>query len=281
MTFYQYIKIVKAKLPVILVVVLSVLILTVGATLVFGQPFKYRSTVQLLVVQKQSPAVDAYTAIRSAEKMADNLSAVVSTSSFLGRTLEAPYQTIDTLPSDPVKRKKAWEKTVETRVVPETGILEVSVYHPSRNQAVAYAQAVAWVLVNQSGEYHGGGSDVEIRNIDAPLTSNHPVRPNIFANMALAVALGLIVSLIVLYLMGEESALNAAPTRLSVHPVSVATDMTTHDIPVKAVMAVDNSDEPMIVSPSDDMTFEEYKAFIQKMYSTDSRPSIVTMHDHQ
>ncbi len=268
MTFSQYLQSIKSKAPTILLVILAVLIATMSLTLVLGQPFKYRSTVQLLVVQKQGPAVDAYTAIRSAEKMADNLSAVVYTSSFLDRALEAPYQTIDTLPTDPVKRKREWKKMVETNVLPETGIIEISVYNPNRNQAVAYAQAISWVLVNQGDQYHGGGSDVEIRSIDAPLTSNHPVKPNLLINLLVALMIGSLISLVVVYLAGEEtSEYRMQNSEFSpVRQVSVASEISEEQIAVKNNNQIDNSDEPMLVSPQPDMSLEEYKKFIQNMY---------------
>jgi len=213
MNLNQYLKLVKSRYQILVGIIGGILIITLVLTLV--QTFKYRSTIQLLVIQKQGASIDAYTALRSAEKMASNLASVVYTSSFLDRVTQTNSTLKDDLSIDPIERKKEWQRTVNAEVVPETGILKIEVYHHNRNQAIAYAQAISSVLVNQGSEYHGGGQEVGIKNIDAPLTSRYPVQPNIVINLGIALALGAVLSLAVIYLLGEEKNKTVATTRLN------------------------------------------------------------------
>jgi len=188
----------------------AVLILIIGVTVALAlvlsviQPFKYRATVQMLVIQKQSASMDAYTAVKSAEKVAQNLSEVMQTSSFLDKVLSSNYRLTDNFSVDPLKRHKQWTETIATDVIPDTGIINISVYQKERNQAINYADAIVSVLENSGAEYHGAGSNIEIKNIEAPLSPSYPVRPNVPLNLTLGLMFGLIVAGGYVYLYGNK-----------------------------------------------------------------------------
>ncbi len=159
---------------------LAGLILSVGVS--FVEPMKYSSTVRLLVMQDVGASVDAFTASRSEERIAENLATIVYTTTFFDRVLDAGFA-IDAryFPTQDNRRRRAWTRTVTPTVSRGSGILTVTAFHPDVRQAELIAQAVGFVLRERVGEYTSGGN-VQVRLIDAPLNSRWPVRPNFVAN---------------------------------------------------------------------------------------------------
>lgn len=156
----------------------------------FVQPLKYSSTVRLLVLQDIGTAVDAYTASRSEERIAENLSTIVYTTTFFDEVMSAGFSIDgDYFPEQDSKRRRAWNRTVDTTVSRGSGLLSVTAYHQDVTQAEQLARAVAFVLTQQASEFTSG-SNVEVKLIDSPLNSRWPVKPNIPANAVSGFVLG-------------------------------------------------------------------------------------------
>jgi capsular polysaccharide biosynthesis protein len=174
----------------------EIVALFIGVTVVLAliisllQPFQYEASTKILVIQKQEKNLDAYTATKSAERIGKNLSSIIFTSSFYNEVLEADKALADKFPQDNIERRKAWEKNIKADVIPETGILEVNVYDVDRQYAAKLVKTISYVLMNKGSEYHGGGSDVELKIVDDVFLSKYPVRPNIILNTSLALVLG-------------------------------------------------------------------------------------------
>ncbi|MEK7158776.1 MAG: Wzz/FepE/Etk N-terminal domain-containing protein [Patescibacteria group bacterium] len=160
-------------------------------------PQEYRSTARLLVIQLQSPSLDAYAASKSSERLAQTLSRVVSTDSFYHQVAIANPAVQSPYLDHSEKRRKAWIRSVEVSQVPETGILEISAYDKDRVQSALLAQTVSFVLTQHGADYHGGGDQVIIREIDPPLASTFPARPPILWNTLGGFATGSFISLFV------------------------------------------------------------------------------------
>ncbi len=186
----QYSKILRKNWEIVALIVGISIVLALIISLV--SPFQYSATTKILIIQKQMTNLDAYTATKSAEKIGKNLSNIINTSSFYNEVIEANTNLQYKFPQDAVERRKSWEKNVEINVVPETGILEINAYDIDRGFASQLVRAIAYVLVSKGAEYHGGGSDVEIKVVDDVFISKYPVRPNIIVNMALAAIIGVI-----------------------------------------------------------------------------------------
>lgn len=169
------------------------------------QPQKYSAQQRFLVVQKYAEDVDPYAASRATEYLTNLLSQVMYSQSFMNQVLTSGYG-IDksAFPSEPKKLKKAWQKTLRTRVVGDTGMLEVSVYFADHYQSEQLALAIGQVLRAKHGQYHGRGSAVTIQTIDQPITSLRPVQPNIALNTAVGAVLGLVASLAFVYLFPQR-----------------------------------------------------------------------------
>jgi capsular polysaccharide biosynthesis protein len=160
---------------------LSGLGMLLAILLSFLPSLEYSSTTRLLITQ-QLGAVDAYTAGRSAERIAEDLSNAVYTSTFYDSVL-AEEHSIDLafFPEDELKRRKKWDRAVNTSVSRSTGLLTIRAYHPDPVQANAIASIVASVLVEEGWTYTSGGN-VTIQVVDEAVNSRFPVRPNIFVN---------------------------------------------------------------------------------------------------
>lgn len=164
-----------------IIFVMSAIGLLLGVLLSFLQPLEYSSTTRLLVTQ-QLGAVDAYTASRSAERVAEDLATAVYTSTFFDKTIER-NDGIDTsyFPSDETRRRNKWSDMIAASVSRSTGFLTIRAYHPDVTQAEEVARGVVEVLMEDGYAYTSGGS-ISVQLVDAPLNSRFPVRPNIPVN---------------------------------------------------------------------------------------------------
>ncbi len=156
--------------------------LLLALALSLTEPLKYSSRVRLLILQDVGTAVDAYTASRSEERIAENLSTVVYTTTFFDRVLNAGFSVDpNSFPLQDNKRRQAWSKTVDATVSRGSGLLTITAYHQDVKQAEQIAQAIAFVLTQYAGDYTSGGN-VQVRLVDAPLNSRWWVKPNLLAN---------------------------------------------------------------------------------------------------
>lgn len=188
MTVQHYLKLIRHRWHVIFMTTLVVFVLVTIITLV--QPQRYRSTVNLLVVQRYSWNMDAYSASRSTLYLASILSKVIYSQSFFDQVMNAGFGVKNTFSRDPEDRSEEWEKTVSTETLEQTGVIAISVYHTERDQAEKISRAIENVLTTKGEQYHGGGNQVTLKTIDAPYTTARPVLPNIPLNLVAGLVLG-------------------------------------------------------------------------------------------
>ncbi|MFH1252951.1 MAG: Wzz/FepE/Etk N-terminal domain-containing protein [Candidatus Uhrbacteria bacterium] len=164
--------------------------LVIALVVSFLQPLRYSSTVRLLILQDNAASLDAYTASRSTERLAENLSTIVYTTSFFDQVMNAGFDIDQTVfPDREDKKRKMWGKTVSASVSRGNGLLTITVYHTDPAQAEQISRAVAYVLTQQAWSYISGGS-VSVREVDAPLNSRWIAQPNIPANGFSGLVLG-------------------------------------------------------------------------------------------
>ena len=195
-------KILRRKAGTIFTIVFVSVMLTVGVSLLF--PLRYGSESRLLVVQNTAGS-DPYAISRSNEYLGNVLSQVVYSGSFYNMVLESSYN-IDPAYFNTTYRDqlKIWNRTVKTRTVGDTGIIEINVYHVNPDQAQQISLAINDILINKNSLYQGGGQSVKINVIDQPIVSSYPVKPNIPQNLALALFGSLLMAIFYAYLWPEE-----------------------------------------------------------------------------
>ncbi len=172
------------------VIMFGLLGLVLALIISFLQSPQYSSTVRLLILQDVGSGVDAYTASRAEERIADNLSTLIYTSTFFDQVLTSGFSIDENIfPQDDSKRRKQWGKMVDATVARGSGLLSVTVYHTNVEQAQQIVRAVGHVLTQRVGEYTSGGA-VSVTLVDDPLNSRWPVKPNVLVNFLSGLILG-------------------------------------------------------------------------------------------
>jgi len=165
------------------VVMFGLLGIVLSLIVSFVQPLEFSSTARLLILQNIGSSVDAYTASRSEERIADNLSTIIYTSTFFDQVMDAGFPVDErAFPADAAKRRRDWRRAVSATVSRGSGLLTLRAYHRDVREAEQLVRAVAFVLTDRADEFISGGN-VQVRLIDAPLNSRWPVRPNVAANV--------------------------------------------------------------------------------------------------
>ncbi len=171
------------------IIVMAAVGLLLGVVMSLLRPLEYSSTTRLLIIQ-QLGAVDAYTASRSAERVAEDITNIIYTSTFFEKVMASSTQiNQEYFPTDDQRRRTKWGKAVDATVTRGTGLLQIRVYHPDVSQAELIARALASVVVTEGWQYTSGGS-ISIQLVDEPLNSRWPVRPNIPLNAFAGAVLG-------------------------------------------------------------------------------------------
>ena len=177
----------RNKAVVILMALVGVAV-AIGVSLT--QPFEYRSTFSVLVIEKGNNQ-DAFTAAKSAERLSLSLGQIIYTTSFYDKVMRSKYMPNSAIfPTDDQQRRAEWKRRIDTRVMPDIGQMKISVYDRDANNATALANALAMVLSEQGTEYLGGSDGVTLKVVDYPLTSKRPARPNIPMNLLAGLLLG-------------------------------------------------------------------------------------------
>lgn len=168
-------------------------------------PAKYQSDISMIVIQKQSTEkIDAFSASKSAEFLSNVFTKVIYTTSFFNSVQDAPFDVRQGFSQDPEKRKREWERMVDVKKVNNTSIINISVLDASRTTAEETAKAIAYILIENGQEYHGGGERVEVRLIDGPNTPLRPTVPHIFINTAVGAVFGVFVAMVFLLFSSRE-----------------------------------------------------------------------------
>lgn len=198
--YLQFTPLLRAWPTVLLCAVLG-LVFAILLSLI--RPLKYDATTKILITQKLSGA-DAYTASRSAERIADDLTLVLYTSDFFSKVMASSYGIDENyFSTDEIKRRKEWQETVSASVSYSSGIMEIRAYHANPEEAKKLAAAVADVYVTQGSSYISG-SDITVQVVDEPLSSRYPVKPNLPVNGLSGLFLGAIAGGVYAYIQDDK-----------------------------------------------------------------------------
>lgn len=169
-------------------------------------PLQYRADAGVYIISKSRYGVDPYTVVKSAEQVGQNIVQVIKTQDFFDKVMARSGTTLDKSQFENVSdrtRMKRWEKAVDGSVVFGTGVLNLNAYSTDASQAKILATLIVNTLVDQGYEYVGG--DVTIKQVNKPIVTRFPVRPNVPLNAGLGFVLGVIVSAILLISKTKKS----------------------------------------------------------------------------
>ncbi len=156
---------------------------------------KYSAETSILLVARSQAGVDPYTQAKSAERIGESMAQLMGTSDFYEKVLENNPGGLDVTHWRTLKereRRKEWARDVVGSVRIGASILSVKVYAETEEKAVALADAVTKTIVERGWEYVGG--DVIFKQVDAPLSSPFPARPNYVLNGLVGFWVGIILS---------------------------------------------------------------------------------------
>jgi capsular polysaccharide biosynthesis protein len=187
----NYIRLIMRSWRQLALTTLIGLVLALAFSLV--QPLQYSSSVKLLITQTNTTGLDPYTAIKSTERIAQNLAEIIYTSAFFDTVVNDGAVDSGYFPADEINKRRKWRRTVETSVSPGTGIMSVTAYHTERNQATTIAVLTAKELAVQAPNYFG--FSVRVQVIDAPVPSRFFARPDFATNAVFGAVAGLLLGL--------------------------------------------------------------------------------------
>jgi capsular polysaccharide biosynthesis protein len=181
----EYFKVLYSWKKTILLISTAGLLL--ASLMSFISPFEYKATTGLLILPKATVGLDAYSAIKTSERIGENLATIVYTSSFFDKLEETGYNIDFSYFNQKSKSefKTQWGNMVSAYVKYNTGLLYIDVYHESQEQAVFLAQGISSVLINHNDEYLAHEGFVEVKMVDEAIVSDKPVKPNFLRNALL------------------------------------------------------------------------------------------------
>ncbi|MEA1925965.1 MAG: Wzz/FepE/Etk N-terminal domain-containing protein [Patescibacteria group bacterium] len=196
--------------------VIVAIFLLIATTITFIHPTRYSAYSKILVVQQFSNDTDPYTMSRSSTYLSTVFSEVIRMNSFCNEVINTGFE-IDReyFKKSPSQDKtvEIWQRTVDTKVVGDTGIIKIKVTHPSKEQAKKIADGIHQTLIAKQSVFHGSGDLVSIKVIDSPIVSK--TMPDIRLNFTIAILFGLAVSLLYINLYpGSEHDLKFFEERL-------------------------------------------------------------------
>lgn len=177
-----------------LILVWGIIFAVLAGGISFLFPMQYSADSQVLIISRDRNGVDPYTQAKSAERIGDNLAQVMKTTDFYTRVMNtsATFDREQWKNLNDRNQRKKWGKDVQAAMMYGTGIMNLTVYSFSQDDAVNLSNAINQTLSSQGWDYIGG--DVAIKIVGSPLVSRWPSRPNIVVNIMLGFVVGALLS---------------------------------------------------------------------------------------
>jgi len=173
-------------------ILVGLLIGVLSGALSLVLPLEYKAETKVFILSRTPTGADPFTVVKTAERIGENLSHIVFTSSFFDEAVRVAQGQVlpEQFGETERAQRKGWQSTVDVGVVPGTGFLRVSAFHENPRQAAIIAQSVVSALIEKGWEYVGG--EVQIKAVDNVVISRFPVRPNIPMNIVLGFVFGVL-----------------------------------------------------------------------------------------
>lgn len=177
----------------------------IGLYINFLLPKRFEAKSKILLVQENASNIDTFTAIRGAEQAANTLKHIVNSPAVLGRILnENPEIKEEYFKENAQKRAKQWKKLTKTTLVPNTGILTISTYHPDPKQAQGLAEGLISTLKKNNQAYFGQKNNLQLTVLEKPSVGTNYAQPNALVNTFLGFLVGLAISGGLVYFYPEK-----------------------------------------------------------------------------
>lgn len=183
----------KQNLKLLVLWGMIVAVLTGSASFIF--PLQYSAVSQVLIISRDRAGVDPYTQAKSAERIGENLAEVIKTTDFYEKVMESsavPFDKDRWKNYSERQQRKNWQRDVKPETVYGTSLLKITTFATSADEVKNFCNAVVQTLTSRGWEYIGG--DVVLKQVDNPLVSLLPTRPNVVANFLAGFIVGFMLS---------------------------------------------------------------------------------------
>lgn len=154
----------------------------------------YQSSMDVLFLPKSDVSV------RNVEQIIANAKQIPLSLSFYNKLIEINSDIEDEASELPdAKRKDFWNSKIETKQIGKSGVVRLTTFAPDQMQAEILSRQTANSLMVVMSRYYNIKTDLDIRIIDGPITSQF-TKTNIFLWIFLSLILGLILGFIVSFL---------------------------------------------------------------------------------
>ncbi|MEI6288049.1 MAG: hypothetical protein WCP18_00480 [bacterium] len=181
-----------------------VTVLTLGLSL--WQTPKYKASAKLMVIINQDN-VDSYTASRSADYIANILTEVLYSNSFMNQVLTSGFNVQDNFGFSTDERLNNWEKEVKTQVKQNEGIILLDVMGDDQSQAQKIAQSTSYLLMTRNSDYHGLGNKISVKILDNASISYTWSQNKIATNTGLGFLAGLVLGFFFIIIFPQQQLL--------------------------------------------------------------------------
>ena len=157
------------------------------------QPFLYRSDFSVLFIQDNKEAGNAFDSVKNADNMTLYFQKIIKTEDFFNYVMKTDFGISEKDFSDNVlKKRQEWANMTKMNSINNSGILNISVFFNSKNGVDQYSKAIISVLTNDLQNFYANNSNLRIRVLENPVTTNRPVTPRIFLYGIFGIVVGII-----------------------------------------------------------------------------------------
>lgn len=167
-------------------------ILSGATSLLF--PMQYSADSQVLIISRDRSGVDPYTQAKSAERVGEDMTEVLKTTDFYGKVMNSglPFDSNVWKSLSERDLRKKWQQDVKPTVVYGTSFLRIQTFSSTPDEAKNFNNAIAQTLTSHGNDYIGG--DVLLKQVDDPLVSRFPTRPNLIINSLAGFIIGVLLA---------------------------------------------------------------------------------------
>lgn len=168
-------------------------------------PPSYKAFASVAINQTRTGGLDAYREAKSSEFIARNIKEMIMANSFMRTVTNSQYINWEEMNNKKTQDEKIkfWRKKVKVAVIPNTGVLHISVYTHNRDLSKQVAEKIVWTLKDKK-EKSFASKGIKLEIIDDPYYFYKPAFPNLLINTLIGFIVGSVLTTVLIVVGGEE-----------------------------------------------------------------------------
>lgn len=179
-------------------------------------PPRYKATSSIVISQGSVAAMDAYREAKSSEFIARTGKEVILSNSFMRKTLERSQLNWKEMSKIEGKDKqlKFWRKRVKVAVIPNTGVMNISIYTKDRELSKALlTEMVDYIVANE--QTFLGKKDIFVSITNEPYYFSKPTFPNLPLVSLAGFVLGCLLAIILITFRSQKRSFGSLVKKLN------------------------------------------------------------------